>query len=74
MRIFEPLVFVLGITCAIGSATAATIFTTAKDTDLRLAPGSEVSFKKGSQPTENEISIFVNPKIHFQTMLGFGGR
>ena len=73
MRIFKPLVFVLCLTCAIGSATAATIFTTAKDTDLRLAPGGEVSFKKGSQPTENEISIFVNPKIHFQTMLGFGG-
>ena len=73
MRIFKPLVFVLCFTCAIGSATAATIFTTAKDTDLRLAPGGEVSFKKGSQPTENEISIFVNPKIHFQTMLGFGG-
>jgi len=51
----------------------AKIFTTAKDTDFRLAPGSEQGFKKGTQPTENEISIFVNPKIHFQTMLGFGG-
>ncbi len=73
MRVFKPLVFILCLTCVIGSAAAATIFTTAKDTELRLAPGGEVSFKKGSQPTENEISIFVNPKIHFQTMLGFGG-
>jgi len=73
MRIFRPLVFALCTTCAIGSAAAATIFTTAKDTDLRLAADGEVSFKKGSQPTENEISVFVNPKVHFQTMLGFGG-
>jgi len=51
----------------------AKLFTTAKDTVLRLALGDEVSFKKGRQPTENEISIFVNPKVHFQTMLGFGG-
>jgi glucosylceramidase len=55
------------------NVTAATLFTTARDTDLRLTQGGEVSFKKGTQPTENEISIFVNPKIHFQTMLGFGG-
>jgi glucosylceramidase len=55
------------------TATAATLFTTAKDTDLRITPGGEINFKKGTQPTENEISIFVNPKIQFQTMLGFGG-
>ncbi len=59
--------------CLIGSATAATLFTTAKDTELRLAPGGEIDFRKGTQPTENEISIFVNPNIRFQTMLGFGG-
>ncbi len=29
-----------------------------RPTDLRLAPGDEIGFKKGTQPTENEISIF----------------
>ena len=51
----------------------ATIFTTAKDSDLRLALGDDVIFNRAAQPTENEISIFVNPRIRFQTMLGFGG-
>jgi len=51
----------------------ATLFTTAKDSGLRLALSNELTFKKATQPTENEISIFVNPRIRFQTMLGFGG-
>lgn len=51
----------------------ATVFTTAKDSDLRLAQGDDVIFNRAAQPTENEISIFVNPRIRFQTMLGFGG-
>jgi glucosylceramidase len=69
----KSLVFGLCMTCAISNVTAATLFTTARDTDLRLTQGGEISFKKGTQPTENEISIFVNPKVRFQTMLGFGG-
>jgi len=85
MRILKPLVFILSFSCVLAdfqnsaeastqvSALTAKLFTTAKDTDLRLAPGDEIGFKKGTQPTENEISIFVNPKIRFQTMLGFGG-
>jgi len=51
----------------------AKLFTTAKDTGLRLAPDGNLNFEKSIQPTENEISIFVNPQIRFQTMLGFGG-
>lgn len=56
-----------------GARNNAKIFTTAKDTELRLAETGEATFTKGKQATENEISIFVNPQIRFQTMLGFGG-
>jgi len=49
------------------------IITTVKDTDQRWATTGKQSLRKGSQPTENEISIFVNPSVTFQTMLGFGG-
>ena len=52
---------------------SAGIFTTARDSGLRLAAGEGVTFKKAVQPTENEISIFVNPDVRFQEMLGFGG-
>jgi len=58
---------------AIHDPQSATLFTTAKDSGLRLALSDGLTFKEGGQPTENEISIFVNPGIRFQTMLGFGG-
>lgn len=49
------------------------VFTTAKDKTARIEQSDRVSFRHGAQPTENEISIFVNPDVSFQTMLGFGG-
>jgi len=49
------------------------VYTTAMDTDLRLTETGAPVFKPGTQPTEKEISIFVNPRIRFQVMLGFGG-
>lgn len=49
------------------------VFTTAKDTDLRLAHTGELVFQKAVQPKETEISIFVSPKKSFQSFLGIGG-
>ena len=49
------------------------IFTTAKDTDLRLTNTGSKEFKPGSQPPETVNSIFVNPDKQFQKILGFGG-
>lgn len=49
------------------------VFTTAMNTESRIKVSGHPGFKKGTQPTENEISIFVNPDVLFQTMLGFGG-
>lgn len=49
------------------------VFTTAKDTDLRLTKTNEVVFGKANQPTEAEVSVFVNPNKTFQEFLGIGG-
>ena len=50
-----------------------TVYTTAKDTDLRLTQTSEQEFTKARQPLETEIAVFVNPAKTFQTYLGIGG-
>eukprot|EP00906_Rhabdomonas_costata_P003042 RCo004703 len=50
------------------------VFLTAKDTENRLTlqPGSS-PFLACDQPTEFEVSVFVDPGQVFQTVLGFGG-
>ncbi|MBC3767168.1 glycoside hydrolase family 30 protein [Neptunicella marina] len=49
------------------------VYTTAKDTDLRLSKTDNRQFADGSQPSEGEISIFVNPQVTFQEIIGIGG-
>ena len=49
------------------------VYTTAKDTELRLTKTSEQVFKKKAQPLETEVAIFINPKKTFQKYLGIGG-
>ena len=49
------------------------VYTTAKNTKLRLTKTSEQTFKNKLQPLETEIAIFVNPKKTFQQYLGIGG-
>jgi len=49
------------------------VFTTAKDTDLRLTQTGEGAFVPGEQPSESEVSVFVNPAVRFQHFLGIGG-
>ncbi|WP_422361992.1 glycoside hydrolase family 30 protein [Reichenbachiella sp.] len=50
-----------------------TIYTTASNTELRLAQTAKASFIKADQPKETEWSIFVKPEKTFQKMLGIGG-
>lgn len=50
-----------------------TVYTTSKDTDHRLAKTGTYPFKERVQPTEGEISIFVNSSKQFQKFLGIGG-
>jgi glucosylceramidase len=49
------------------------IYTTASETDLRLAETGKEKFAEAAQPLENEVSVFVNPNKSFQTFLGIGG-
>ncbi len=49
------------------------VYTTAKDTDMRLSVDSKATFKTAKQPMENEVAIFVHPKKQFQKFLGIGG-
>lgn len=50
-----------------------TVYTTARDTDLRITKTAEQSFSKKEQPLETETAVFINPKKTFQTYLGIGG-
>lgn len=49
------------------------VYTTAKDTDLRISAGGLLEFKPMPQPLETQICVFVEPKRTFQTFLGIGG-
>lgn len=49
-----------------------TVYTTADSSNYRLTLTDILSFKELAQPTEGEISIFVEPDKTFQTFLGIG--
>ncbi len=49
------------------------VYTTASETDLRLAETGRVTFQAAAQPLENEVSVFVNPNKSFQSFMGIGG-
>lgn len=48
------------------------IYTTASNTDLRMALTGTKSFEPAEQAIESEVSVFVNPNKTFQTFLGIG--
>lgn len=50
----------------------ATVYTTAANSDLRLTQTGKVLFKELAQPTEGEISVFVDPGKTFQSFMGIG--
>ena len=56
---------------ALGAPVA--VYTTAKNTEQRLSQGATLAFAKSVQPSEGEISVFVNPHKSFQTFIGVGG-
>jgi len=51
----------------------ATVYETAKDTNLRLSSIGDVSFHKFGQPVETQVCVFVDPNVTFQTIVGIGG-
>lgn len=52
---------------------AATIYTTAENTDKRLSEDGTLTFEIATQPLESEVAVFVNPNQKFQKFLGIGG-
>jgi glucosylceramidase len=48
------------------------VYTTASNTDCRLALTGPKSFQPAAQPLESEVSVFVNPNKTFQTFWGIG--
>ena len=49
------------------------VYTTAKDSELRLAKTGTFPFKPSAQPLETQTCVFVDPERTFQTFLGIGG-
>jgi glucosylceramidase len=73
-------IFVVGCDQPVAENTAKnsvrdslTVYTTAKGTNQRLTKTGTYSFRERVQPTEGEISIFVNSSKQFQKFLGIGG-
>lgn len=50
-----------------------TVYTTAKDTEHRLAKTGTAQFKDFGQPLETQACVFIEPSKTFQTMVGIGG-
>ncbi len=49
------------------------VYTTAENTKERLSPTATLTFETATQPVETEISVFVEPDITFQKIMGIGG-
>ncbi|MGB0332560.1 MAG: glycoside hydrolase family 30 protein, partial [Planctomycetota bacterium] len=49
------------------------VFTTAMDSELRLAPEGGIQLLPARQPTETDVAILVATERRFQTLLGIGG-
>lgn len=49
------------------------VYTTSEAEETRLQNKGMHSFTAASQPSEGEVSVFVNPNKRFQTFMGIGG-
>lgn len=55
------------------NSQSATVYTTAKATDLRLKETGKLSFGDFVQPMETESFVLVDPQNSFQSFVGIGG-
>lgn len=55
------------------SGKSVTIYSTDMESGDRLTLKQNVGFGPASQPSESELSVFVNPGKQFQTFIGIGG-
>ena len=49
------------------------MYSTVKNTDLRIAATDTLSWTPMNQPLESDIAVFIDPKHQFQQIIGFGG-
>jgi glucosylceramidase len=49
------------------------VYTTAKDTALRMTLSDQLQLKPAQQSPETDVAIFLNPDRRYQTFLGIGG-
>jgi len=56
-----------------GQNKTVTVYTTAAQTDMRLAANGKLSFSDYKQPKETEPFIWVDPAAAFQPFVGIGG-
>ncbi|MEW6219017.1 MAG: hypothetical protein AB1634_05700, partial [Thermodesulfobacteriota bacterium] len=49
------------------------VYTTAQNTDYRLARTETLQFKDCGQPSEAQVCVFIDPSKTFQTIVGIGG-
>src|SRR5215510_13436440 len=54
-------------------AQQATVYTTAKDSPLRISESGIFTFEDAQQPLESQPCIFVDATHAFQTFIGIGG-
>jgi glucosylceramidase len=57
----------------ISEGKSAEVYTTAKDTHLKMEKTGQFNFEKAKQPLETEIFVVVNPLKSFQSFIGIGG-
>lgn len=55
------------------STKCVQVYTTAKDSDLRMTLSDLLQLIPAQQSPESDVAIFVNPDRRYQTMLGIGG-
>ncbi|MGZ3975692.1 MAG: glycoside hydrolase family 30 protein, partial [Flavisolibacter sp.] len=55
------------------SNTTVKVYTTAKNTSLKLSPGEDIQFSDAGTMVERKVFIFLDDSHSFQTMLGIGG-
>jgi len=49
------------------------VYTTAQNTDFRIAKTDTLGFTEFKQPLETDVCVFVDPSNKFQTLVGIGG-
>ncbi|CAA6679359.1 MULTISPECIES: glycoside hydrolase family 30 beta sandwich domain-containing protein [unclassified Lentimonas] len=61
------------LAASVAHCASISVYTTAKDTELRLAQTAGGEFRPADQPTENEVHVFVDTDKQYERFFGIGG-